>query len=287
VATVAAERAFGAPGDIQFGYAAITWDGHDRQAIDDISSVGFKGIQLRATVLPEFADKPAALKELLAQRKLRLVALSSGNIRIDPDLEAEDVATHTKNARFVRDVGGLYLQLIDTRPKRALVAADYQRLGHLLTEMGKRTADIGVPLVYHHHMNSIGERPEEVEQVLAAADPRFVKLLFDTAHYQQGGGDPVQGIRKYADRIMLLHIKDLQSPLPGNTGDPMRSYRCVELGRGQVNLTAAFAEIDRIKFRGWAVVELDRVPDNARSPKDSALIAKQYLESLGVLNGAD
>src|ERR1700730_17727893 len=36
------------PGDaIKFGYAAITWGGNDRQAIEDIAAVGFHGIQLR------------------------------------------------------------------------------------------------------------------------------------------------------------------------------------------------------------------------------------------------
>ncbi|MBI4420795.1 MAG: hypothetical protein HY560_08215 [Gemmatimonadetes bacterium] len=35
--------------DIRFGYAAITWGGNDRQAIDDIAAVGFRGIQLRAS----------------------------------------------------------------------------------------------------------------------------------------------------------------------------------------------------------------------------------------------
>src|SRR5688572_33474399 len=109
-----------APGDIRFGYAAITWQGQDKQAIDDVSAVGFKGIQLRTSALPEFGDKPAALKELLAKHRLTMVAFSSGNVRIDPQFEAEDMATHLKHARFVRDVGGLYLQLTDTRPKRAL-----------------------------------------------------------------------------------------------------------------------------------------------------------------------
>ena len=30
------------------------------------------------------------------------------------------------------------------------MAADYARLGALLTELGKRTADLGVPLVHHN-----------------------------------------------------------------------------------------------------------------------------------------
>ena len=272
---------FAAPGDIQFGYAAITWQGQDRQAIEDVSAVGFKGIQLRTSALPEFGDKPAALKELLAKHRLTMVAFSSGNVRIDPQFEAEDIATHMKHARFVRDVGGLFLQLTDTRPKRELAAADYQRLGRLMTEIGKRTADIGIPVAYHNHMNNIGERPEEVDRVLDATDPRYVKVLLDIAHYQQGGGDPVRAVRKFSDRILFLHIKDVQSPLPGNTGDPMRSYRFVELGRGKVDIKSVFTALNEVKFRGWAIVELDAVPDKARTPKESAIIARTYLEQLG------
>ena len=270
-----------APSDITFGYAAITWQGQDRQAIEDVAAVGFKGIQLRTSVLKEFGDKPAALKELLARHRLTMTAFSSGNVRIDPEFEAQDLETHTRHARFVRDVGGLYLQLTDGRPKRSLDAADYRRLGRLMTEIGKRTADIGIPVAYHNHMNAIGERPEEVDAVLEATDPRYVRVLLDVAHYHQGGGDPARAVRTFADRILLLHIKDVQSPLPGNTGDAMRSYRFVELGRGKVDLKAVFAALNEIKFKGWAIVELDAVPDKGRTPKDSAIIAKQYLEASG------
>ena len=273
--------AFAAPGDIRFGYAAITWQGQDRQAIDDVAAVGYRGIQLRTSTLPEFGDKPAALKTLLGERNLTMVAFSSGGVRIEPEFEAEDLATHTKHARFVRDVGGLYLQLTDTRPKRTLVPADYQRLGRLMTEIGKRTADIGIPVAYHNHLNAIGERPEEVDWVLNATDPRYVKVLLDVAHYHQGGGDPVQAIKKYADRILLLHIKDVISPLPGATGDPMRSFKWVELGAGKVNLKGVFAALQDIKFKGWAIVELDAVPDKAKTPKEYAVVAKDYLKNIG------
>jgi inosose dehydratase len=281
-ASPAAARAdTAAPGDIRFGYAAITWQGQDRQAIEDVAAVGFKGIQLRTSSLTEFADKPALLKELLAKHGLTMVAFSSGGVRIDPEFEAEDLATHSRHARFVRDVGGMYLQLTDTRPKRSLVAADYRRLGRLMTEIGKRTADLGVPVAYHNHMNAIGERPEEVDWVLEATDPRYVKLLLDVAHYQQGGGDPASAIRKYADRLLFLHIKDVQSPLAGHTGDPMRSFRFVELGHGKVDLKAVLAALTSVGFKGWAIVELDAVPDKARTPKESAVIARQFLEKLG------
>jgi inosose dehydratase len=267
-----------APSDIRFGYAAITWGGNDAQAIEDIAALGFAGIQLRSNVLAQFGTRPVALRELLARHRLTLAALSSGTVPVEPGLDADVVATHIDHARFVHDVGGLYLQVTDERPRaRSVVAADYQRLGRRLTAIGRQSADLGVPLGYHNHVGALGEGPDAVDRILAAADPRYVKLLLDVAHYQQGGGDPVQAIHRYRDRLLLLHIKDLESPAPGSP------YRFVELGRGKVDLAGVFAALEAVKFRGWAVVELDAVPDNARTPKESALISKQFLEGrLGV-----
>lgn len=267
--------------DIRFGYAAITWQEKDLEAIRDIGELGFPGIQLRSPIVKEYGDKPEALEALLDEHKLTMVALSSGNVRIDPAFEKDELELHASHARFVKAVGGLYLQLTDARPTRDLTRDDYTRLGRMLTEIGKRSADIGVPVGYHNHMSAIGERPDEVRWILEAADPRFVKLELDIAHYQMGGGDPVRAIHDYKDRLLFLHIKDLETPVPGATGDLTRSYRFVELGRGQVDLPGVFKALTDVQFNGWAVVELDRVPDDARSPKESAGIAKAYLQKLG------
>jgi inosose dehydratase len=184
-----------------------------------------------------------------------------------------------RHAQFVRDAGGLFLQVIDERPKgRAIVADDYRRLGKLMTELGKRTGDLGIPLVYHHHMNSLGERPEEVDAVLDAADRKHVRLLFDLAHYQQGGGDPAAALRKYRDWVEVLHLKDVRAAPPSvSPAQPAAAYQFVELGRGRVDLPGVFAALREIDFRGWGVVELDRVPDPGRTPKESAEINKRYL----------
>ena len=65
----------GTPG-IQYGYAAMTWGKEEKQAIEDISAVGFRGVQFRLEAVAEF--QPVQLKEILQQHKLKFVALSSG-----------------------------------------------------------------------------------------------------------------------------------------------------------------------------------------------------------------
>ena len=257
---------------IRVGYAAITWGGDDEKAIDEIAAAGFKGIQLRASVLTKFADRPAALHDLLKLRGLAFAVLSSGNLSIDPAVERDQIALHRKHAEFVRNAGGQFLQVIDERPKgRPVTKEDYARVGRLLSALGTETAAVGIPLVYHHHMNSTGEKPEEIDAVLDAADPKHAGLLFDIAHYQQGGGDPVAAIRRYRQWIKVVHLKDVVS-IPEPPG-----YRFVELGRGRVNVKGCVEALKDIGFDGWAIVELDRVPEPEGTPKSSAIANREYV----------
>jgi inosose dehydratase len=276
VAAVSTLPAFAAPkgGDIRFGYTAMTWGAAERQAVDDISAVGFPGIQFRIDAVTEF--KPEELKDLLAQHKLTFVALSSGEVSLDGPA-ADEITKHVANAQFVKDSGGLYLQVLDalkTYP-RTVTPEECKQLGKLLTEIGKRTADLGIPLGYHNHMNTISEHPANLDLVLENSDPQYVKLELDTAHSVAGGGDPAKTIERYHDRMLFLHIKDVVDlPMTSKMKYP---FQWVELGRGRVDLPAVFAALDKVHFHGWAVVELDKVPDSSRTPKECAIISRDYL----------
>jgi inosose dehydratase len=271
-------HAFAAGDGMRFGYTAMTWGADIRQAIDDIAELGYKGIQFRNDVMEQF--KPTELRELLDRKGLTFTAMSSGVVDIGADPQ-EEVARHVANARYVKECGGEFLQLLDKLSSfgRPVNLADAGKLGRLLTEIGKGTAALGVTTSYHNHLNTLSETPAGLAAVLAASDPRFVKFELDTAHAVGGGADPVQLIETYRDRLSFLHLKDLVD----QTGDPKAKYpfQFVELGRGRVDLPAVFAALERSRFQGWAVIELDRVPDKTRTPKQSAAISKAYLAAHG------
>jgi inosose dehydratase len=176
----------------------------------------------------------------------------------------------------VSAAGGLYLQVTDQRPKGHPPTADECReMGKLLTDIGRRTADVGIPLGYHNHMGALGQSPEEIARVLDAADPRYVTLELDIAHYYQAGGDPAQAVRDHKGRLLFLHIKDVERTDAGG------GYRFVELGGGRVDIPAVFAALNETGFDGWAVVELDGTRDNKQTPREANAISKEYLEGLG------
>lgn len=260
------------PARIKVGYAAITWGGNDEAAIRDVAEIGFKGIQLRATAFEAFGSRPADLKALLARHGLAFPVLSSGNLKYGPEDRGSQIALHLTHAQFVRDAGGEFLQVIDEKPKgRAVGPADYRELAGMLRRLGARTAEIGVPLVYHHHMNSTGETPEAIAAILQDVPGAAVGLLFDIAHYQQGGGDPVAFIRRFGRAIKVVHLKDVR-PIETAPG-----YQWVELGRGRVDVKGCVAALKEHGFDGWAIVELDRVVDPDGTPKASALANRDYV----------
>ncbi|MCU1226524.1 MAG: Xylose isomerase domain protein barrel [Edaphobacter sp.] len=189
------------------------------------------------------------------------------------------ITKHVANAQFVKDSGGHYLQILDklTSYTRSVTPDECKRLGKLLAELGKRTADIGIPLGYHNHLNTLSQKPENLDLILENSDPKYLQLELDTAHAVAGGGDPVQMIRKYHDRLLFMHLKDVHD-IPADTPKARYPFEFVELGRGRVDLPGVFAALDKVAFSGWTVVELDRVPDKSRTPKESAVISKDYLD---------
>jgi inosose dehydratase len=263
--------------ELRIGYSAIAWNDQDVQAINDLSALGFPGIQLRANAVTDFPD-PHALRDLLAQRHLTFVALSSGTAPIDPAVRQKTIDDHVRNAKFLREAGGHYLQVVAASNKgRTFTADDFRYEGQLLTEVGKAVADMGLQFSLHNHMGTMAQTPQGMDAIFDAADPKYLKLELDTAHYLQGGGDPAAAIKQYENRLLFLHLKDVRDA-PTKSG-----YEFTELGQGRLDFPASFAALRSIGFKGWGIIELDgeRVPP-VHTPRESAEISRQYLEKLGI-----
>jgi inosose dehydratase len=264
--------------NLKLAYSAITWGGKDLDAMRDIASLGFKGVQLRSNSYDNYKTKVSELKEQIVANGLALPMFSSGNVEIDPTKEQSTIDIHVAHASFVKALGGTTIQLTNSLRKKgeAPTTEELKRLTFVMNEIGKQTADLGVQTTYHNHMGQFGETPEEVDVIVQAMNPTYCKLLLDVAHYHQGGGNPAKAVFQYKDMIHALHIKDVQSPLSEKPEDP-KAYKFVELGQGNVDLKAVFDNLQKINFTKWAIVELDGVPVQNRTPKQSGEISKAFL----------
>jgi inosose dehydratase len=98
----------------------------------------------------------------------------------------------------------------------------------------------------------------------------------------------VEGLKKYGKRVWHFHFKDYQ-PAVGQQGikegwDYFQSVSAgvfCELGRGEVPFPTLLAELEKIGYQGWGVVEQDVLPGMGQ-PKESAKRNRDYLASIGL-----
>lgn len=142
--------------------------------------------------------------------------------------------------------------------------------------------------VFHHHCAGYVETPEEIDKLMQHTDPSLVGLCLDMGHYAFGGGDPLNALRKYYDRIWHVHFKDYSNEVgevaQKNQYDYFESVRngvFCELGKGSVDFKSIVAELRHRNYEGWIVVEQDVLPGMG-NPKQCAKANREYLKSLGL-----
>ncbi|HEY0709747.1 MAG TPA: sugar phosphate isomerase/epimerase [Polyangia bacterium] len=268
---------------VKIGYAAITWgDAHAREAMTEIAQLGYPGVQLRATITRDW-NQPLDLKTDLEHFKLTFACVSGGGPSADPAKRSEEVEKFAKLVTFAKAAGALHVQATSPSRTGPVDKAQLEAFAETLNAIGKRTASLGVPLIFHPHMDQLVETAEETAIVMKKTDPKLVRLLLDTGHWAAAGGDPAQAIKQYAKRLAMLHIKDVvvdETAAPGADAKLKAKHKFVELGKGKVDFKAVFEALKAARFKGWAVVELDKAD---RAPKDAAEANKAYLEGLGLV----
>jgi inosose dehydratase len=158
----------------------------------------------------------------------------------------------------------------------ALKRTDWPSFAARIQRAADRCRDRGLEPVFHHHLGTDVETPDEIERLLELTD---VSLCLDTGHLTLGGGDPLTALRDWAPRIRQIHIKDADRAVLARTraahGDLWALVAAggfPALGHGDLDLPAIAAEIRRIGYEGWIVVEQD-VP--ATGQDISAALADQ------------
>ena len=154
-----------------------------------------------------------------------------------------------------------------TDPAIGLDDAGWGRLAEGVARAAELARGRGFEPTFHHHTATFVEAPWEIERVLELTD---VGLLLDTGHLALGGGDPTKALRDWGERINHLHVKDVSNDvLAGVIADRADMWEAwrrrvfCELGSGDVDLDAFFAELARTRYAGWLVVEQDMVPQSA------------------------
>ncbi len=168
--------------------------------------------------------------------------------------------------------------------------------GHVLDEAGwvrfarnvqtavDRVRAAGLEPTFHHHACTYVETPDEVDELLARTD---VGLCFDTGHLLIGGGDVLDGWRRWRDRINHLHVKDVRVDglreivaRKGGMLDVWSGGVFVPFGSGDLPIETFMSDVVASGYEGWLVVEQDLMP---KPGDDPAVVRADHQRNRDVL----
>ena len=193
----------------------VTWS----QYLDEVPKAGYRWTELGPQgFLPQ---DPGRLRDELDRRDLKVsggtafAGLHRGKEALDKAIE-----DFGREARLLAAVGARYLiqlpeQYTDMHTGRAVEAGrlDPERWTNLIdgtNELGRVLSEqFGVALVFHPHADTHVDTQDRVERLLADTDPRYVNLCLDTGHLAYCGGDNIEIVRRFPDRIGYVHLKQV------------------------------------------------------------------------------
>jgi inosose dehydratase len=240
-------------------------NGATEPALREIATAGYAGVELFDGNLIEYEDRPADLRRLLADTGLQLVAVYSGANFIFGEILEEELWRIRRAAALAAELDAEQL-VVGGGAQRSTGTSDddYTRLADALDRVAAIAEEHGLRASYHPHLSTIVETPEQLERVMSRSRIDFCP---DTAHLAAAGGDPAELVRRYADRISYVHLKDF-------VADPLTFQ---PLGQGELDLAAILAALSEAGYDGWITVELDAY-DGA--PSDAARASREHLERL-------
>jgi inosose dehydratase len=273
---VAARRVAGAP--ISWGVCEVP--GWGRQLPPDRVLAEMAGLGLTATELGPLGYLPpdtAALRALLDAHGLALVGGFVPLVLHDADpREAREAAADAARMLAAGGADVFVCALVEDTDWSAPAPLDDERLATLterLPTIEDLVAEHGLTFALHPHAGTLVERAADVERLLAATD---VGWCLDTGHLLIGGYDPVAFATDYGERVVHVHLKDVDAGVAARYGageltlmGAVQAGLFRPLGQGDARIAQVLARLDAHGYEQWLVLEQDAALTGKEPPVGS------------------
>jgi inosose dehydratase len=281
-------------------YPGPSWKQSYQKMLDEMAQAGYTGTELGPYGF--FPTDPKVLQLQLTKRKLKLLASFV-------PVKMTDLAAGKAVIARIRKVGDLlaalrapFLVMADDQSKERnafagranekgcpkLTAGQWKHVGKVVAEAEKVAKEFGLDLVFHPHIATHVETPEECEQFFDATSHTGIGLCLDTGHCVYGHGDCVTEAEKYKSKLRYVHIKDCNTKVLEEARRQKWTFaEAIEhkvftvIGRGSIDFAAFFRTLVKNDYTGWSVVEQDvKFGATAIPPSESVAASLKYLRGV-------
>ena len=288
--------------NVFLGIAPIGWCNDDmpelgaentfQQTISEMALAGFTGCEIGN----KFPSNPQALKKALDLRGMRVASRwFSSFLLTQPYAQVE--AEFSAQLDFLAAVGANRINVSEQSysiqgqmdvpvlrdRKYVMNEGEWTRLCEGLDRLGALAVSRGFRLCYHHHMGTVVQTAAETEYLMEHTMPGRVWLCYDTGHFTFAGEDPMAVLKKYADRVGHVHLKDMRLPVVKQARDEgwsflqaVRNGAFTVPGDGGVQFDEVFRVLAASGYQGWLLVEAEQDPAKA-DPLEYAMKARTFI----------
>lgn len=263
-----------------------------QQTISEMALAGFTGCEIGN----KFPSDPQALKKALDLRGMRVASRwFSSFLLTQPYAQVE--AEFYAQLDFLAAVGANRINVSEQSysiqgqmdvpvlrdRKYVMNEGEWTRLCEGLDRLGALAVSRGFRLCYHHHMGTVVQTAAETEYLMEHTTPGRVWLCYDTGHFTFAGEDPMAVLKKYADRVGHVHLKDMRLPVVKQARDEgwsflqaVRNGAFTVPGDGGVQFDEVFRVLAASGYQGWLLVEAEQDPAKA-DPLEYAMKARTFI----------
>jgi inosose dehydratase len=265
--------------DIRWSMGWILWRNYRtrkiplQEAVQDLHDLGLQGIEYtpRKDELARHGLTRESFRDLLKENGLAVTGHYFGAPFHDAVKKKQIMASFQESIDSLKFYGA---KNIIIGPPGSRAGENHSELirkaAPFLNELGKIALDNGVEIGIHPHYNCIIETPEEIHLAMELTDPEYVFLSADTGHIALGGGNVIEILRTYKERLNYFHFKDVA----GSVTRPNFAPNLRELGNGEIDFPAIMALLNEAHYKGWINVEQDAT---TLTPRESASQSMAYI----------
>jgi inosose dehydratase len=257
-------------------YPGPSWEQSYEKMLDEMVEAGYTGTELGPYGF--FPSDACVLKPQLDKRGLKLLASFV-------PVPLGDAASTRAVVEQIRKVGALlsalgapFLVLADAQCAErdrisGRVPADgsagwtseqWKQVAKVVADAARVAGDYGLDLVFHPHVATYVETPDEVEKFYDVTSATGIGLCLDTGHCVYGGGDSIAEAEKYRHILRFVHIKDTNAQVLAESRRKKLTFdQAIEdkvftiIGQGSIDFAGFFRVLARNNYSGWMVVEQD------------------------------
>lgn len=291
-------------------YPGPSWEQSYERMLDEMVEAGYTGTELGPYGF--FPTDAKVLRPQLEKRKLKLLASFVPVKMTDPAAGQSVMERIRKVGDLLATLKAPFLVIADEQsPERnafsgrahdqgcpTLSAEQWRHIGRMIADAENVANEFGLNLVFHPHIATYVETPEECERFYDATSHTNVGLCLDTGHCVYGYGDSVKEAEKYRSKLRFVHIKDCDTKILDEARRNKWTFEeAVEhkvftvIGQGNIDFPAFFRTLMKNGYLGWSVVEQDvKFGATPIPPAESIAASLKYLrgvvQDLGVAAGA-